>query len=155
MIQVGGVQHIWRFISDRRIPTRSGILLCKSQELPQREYSVTQLCSIRHAFPVTLHTLGAYGQWSVSDHNDGKWSGVPWTKYATWWPWHGQFEVGWLQPLQLWLSVGISPVALVLASRDRDICHVEPHPIWSKLAADIAKAWYPAEICRMVLQSLC
>ena len=33
-----------------------------------------QLCNIRHAFPVALHTL-VYGQWSVSDHNDGKWSG--------------------------------------------------------------------------------
>ena len=27
------------------------------------------LCNIRHDFPVTLHTPGAYGQWSVSDHN--------------------------------------------------------------------------------------
>ena len=38
-----------------------------------------------------------------------------------------------LQHLQLWLSVGISSLALVLVSRDRDPCHVQPHPnlIWT------------------------
>ena len=31
----------------------------------KRVYSMSQLCSSRHDFPVTLHTPGAY----VSDHN--------------------------------------------------------------------------------------
>ena len=34
-------------------------------------------------------------------------------QYGTWWPWYGQFKVGWLQPLQLWLSAVISLVATV------------------------------------------
>ena len=32
------------------------------------------------------------------------------TRYGTWWPLYGRFEVGWL-PLQLWLSAGVSSVA--------------------------------------------
>ena len=32
-------------------------------------------------------------------------------RYRTWWPCYGQFEVGWLQPFELWLSAGISSVA--------------------------------------------
>ena len=47
-----------------------------------------------------------------------------------WWHWYGQFEVGLLQPLQLWLSAGISLVALVLVSGDRDLCHIQLHPTW-------------------------
>ena len=29
------------------------------------------------------------------------------TRYGTWWPWYGQFEVGWIQTLLLWLSAAI------------------------------------------------
>ena len=56
-------------ISDRRIPLFAGILLCKSQELSQREHSTSRLCSIHHHIPVTMHTPAAHGQWSVFDHN--------------------------------------------------------------------------------------
>ena len=55
-------------ISDRRIPLSAGIVLCKSQELFQREHSTSGLCSI-HNIPVTMHTPAAYSQWSVFDHN--------------------------------------------------------------------------------------
>ena len=30
---------------------------------------MSQLCSIHHDIPVTQHIPGAYGQWSVFDHN--------------------------------------------------------------------------------------
>ena len=40
-------------------------------------YSMSQLCSIHHDIPVTLHIRGAYGQWSVFDHNGDKQSGGP------------------------------------------------------------------------------
>ena len=52
------------------------------------------------------------------------------TGYGIWWPWYGQFKVGWLQHLQLWLGAGTSSVALVLVSQDRDLCHVQLHPTW-------------------------
>ena len=87
------------------------------------------LCSIRHDFPITMHTPGACGQWSVSDHNGGRSSGVHGTRYGPWWPWYGQFEVGWLQP-PLSLGACISWVAPVLVLRDKDLGHVQPHPIW-------------------------
>ena len=38
---------------------------------------MSQLCSIRHDIHVTLHTPGAYGQWSAFDHNSDKQSAVP------------------------------------------------------------------------------
>ena len=66
--------------------------------------------------------------------------GGPRNKYRTWWPWYGQFEVGWLQPLQLWLSAGISSVALVLVSKDRDLCHVQLHPTWFEPTAE-CRSW--------------
>ena len=50
--------------------------------------------------------------------------------YGTWWPLYGRFEVGWLQPLQLWLSGRISLVVPVLVSRNRDLRHVQLHPTW-------------------------
>ena len=53
-------------ISDRRIPLLAWISLCKSREFSRREYSMSQLCSIRHDIPVTLHSRGAYGQCSVT-----------------------------------------------------------------------------------------
>ena len=80
-------------------------------------------------------TQNATGQWSVFDHNGDKQSAVLGTRYGTWWPLYGRFEVGWLQPLQLWLSAGISLVALVLVSRNRDLCHVQLHPTWFEAAA--------------------
>ena len=95
-------------ISDRRIPLLAGILLCKSQELSRREHSTSWLCSIHHGIPVTMHTPAAYGQWSVFDHNGDNQLVVFGTRYGIWWPWYGQFEVGWLQPLQPWLSAGTS-----------------------------------------------
>ena len=85
IVQVGGGGQLKltnSVISDKRIPRLAGIPLFKSREFSRREYSMCQLCSIRHDILVTLHTPGAYGQCSV-------------------------FEVGWLQPLQLWLNAGI------------------------------------------------
>ena len=102
----------------------------KSRELSRRGYSMSQLCSIHHDIPVTLHTPGAYGQCSVFDHNGDKQSAVLGTRYGTWWPLYGRFEVGWLQPLQHRLSAGISSVAPVLVLRNRDLCHVQLHPTW-------------------------
>ena len=132
IVQVWGLQlkltnHI---ISDRRIPLLTGIPLCKSQGLSLREYSTSRLCIIYHDIPVTLHTLAAYGQRSVFDHNGDKYLGVLGTRYGIRWPLYGQFEFGWLQPLQLWLSAGISSVALILVSGDRDLCDVQLHPTW-------------------------
>ena len=103
--------------------------LCKSQVLSRREHSTSRLCSIHHDIPVTMHTPAAYGQWSVFDHSGDKQSAVLGTRYGIWWPWYGQFEVGWLQPLQLWLGAGTSSVAPVLVSQDKDLCHVQIHPV--------------------------
>ena len=88
-------------ISDRRIPLPAGIPLCKSQELSGKDYSTSQLCSIHHDTPVTLHTPRAYGQWSVFDHNGDKQLAVLGPRYVIWWPLYGQFEVGWLCPLTM------------------------------------------------------
>ena len=73
--------------------------------------------------------LAAYGQWSVFDHNGDNQLVVLGTRYEIWWPWYGQFGVGWLQPLQPWLGAG-TLVAPVLVSQDRDLCHVQLHPTW-------------------------
>ena len=72
IVQVWGLVEVNCVISDRRIPLPAGIPLCKSRELSRRGYSMNQLCSIHHDIPVTLHTPGAYGQWSVFDHNGDK-----------------------------------------------------------------------------------
>ena len=72
IVQVWGLVEVNCVISDRRIPLLAGIPLCKSQELSRSWYSMSQLCSIHHDIPVTLHTPGAYGQWSVFDHNGDK-----------------------------------------------------------------------------------
>ena len=121
------INHI---ISNRRIPLLAGILLCKSQELSRREHSTSRLFSIHHDIPGTMHTPAAYGQWSVFDHNGDNQLAVLGTRYGIWWPWYGQFEVGWLQLLQLWLGAGTSSVAPVLVSQERYICHVQLHPTW-------------------------
>ena len=68
--------HASLFVSDRRTLLLAGIPLCKSQELSQIKYSISLLCIIHHDFPVTLHTPGTYGQFSVSDHNGDKQLGV-------------------------------------------------------------------------------
>ena len=94
IVQVWGLVEVYCVISDRRIPLLVGIPLCKSQELSRRGYSMSQLCSIHHNIPVTLHTSAAYGQWSVFDHNGDKQSAVLGTRYGTWWPLYGRFEVG-------------------------------------------------------------
>ena len=72
VVQVWGLVEVNCIISDRRIPLLAGIPLCKSRELSRRGYLMSQLCSIHHDIPVTLHTPGAYGQWSVFDHNGDK-----------------------------------------------------------------------------------
>ena len=54
---------------------------------------MSQLCSINHDIPVTLHILGAYAQWSVFDHNGDKQSVFLGTRYGILWPSYGQFEV--------------------------------------------------------------
>ena len=117
----GWLKLINYIISDRRIPLLAGNLLCKSRELSRREHSTSRLCSIHHDIPVTMHTPSAYGQWSVFDHNGDNQLAVLGTRYGIWWSWYGQFEVGWLQPLQLWLGAGTSSVAPVLVSQDRDL----------------------------------
>ena len=71
-----------------------------------------------------MHTPEAYGQSSVFDHSGDNQSAVLGTRYGIWWPWYGQFEVGWLQPLQLWLGAGTSSVAPVLVSQDKDLCRL-------------------------------
>ena len=85
---------------------------------------MSQLCNIRHDIPVTLYTPGAYGQCSVFAHNGDKQSAVFGPRCGTWWPWYGHFEVGWLQPLHLWLSAGNSLAVPVVVSRGKDRCHV-------------------------------
>ena len=72
IVQVWGPVEVDCVISDRRIPLLAGIPLCKSRELSPRGYSKSQLCSIHHDIPVTLHTPVAYGQWSVFDHSGDK-----------------------------------------------------------------------------------
>ena len=128
--QVRGLVKVHCVISDRRIPLVAGIPLCKSRELSRRGYSMSQLFSIHHDISVTLHTPGAYGQWRVFDHNGHKQTAVIGTRYGTWWPLYGR--VG---SVQLWLSAGISSVALVLVLRNRDLCHVQLHPTWFDPAA--------------------
>ena len=60
---------------------------------------MSRLCSIHHdipvtTVPVTMHTPAAYGQWSVFHHNGDSQLAVLGTRYGIWWPWYGQFEVG-------------------------------------------------------------
>ena len=142
LLKLNYIVQDWRLvevncvISDRRIQLLTGILLCTSRELSRRGYAMSQLCSIRHNIPVPLHTPGAYDQCWVFDHSGDKQWVVLGTRYGAWWPWYGQFEVGWLQPLQLWLSAGISLVAPMLLSRGRDLCHVQPHPTWFEPTAE-------------------
>ena len=87
-----------------------------------------------------MHTPAAYGQWSVFDHNGDNKSAVLGTRYGIWWPLYGQFEVGWLQPLQLWLGAGTSSVAPVLVPQYRDLCHVQLHPTWFEPTFD-CRSW--------------
>ena len=87
-----------------------------------------------------MHTPAAYGQWSVFDHSGNNQSAVPGTRYGIWWPWYGQFEVGWLQPLQLWLGAGTSSVVPVLVSQDRDLCHAQIHPTWFEPTSE-CRSW--------------
>ena len=67
IVQVWGLLELNCIMSVRRIPLLAGIPLCKSRELSRRGYSMIQLCSIHHDIPVTLHTPGAYGQWSMME----------------------------------------------------------------------------------------
>ena len=142
LLKLNYIVQVWRLaevncvIPDRRIPLLTGIPLCMSRELSRRGYSMSRLCGIRHNIPVPLHTPGAYDQCWVFDHSGDKQWVVLWTRYGTWWPWYGQFEVGWSQPLQLWLGAGISLVAPMLVSRGIDLCHVQPHPTWFELTAE-------------------
>ena len=118
-----------------------------SRELSQGGYSMSQLCSIYHDIPVPLHIPGAYDQCWVFNHSGDKQSVVLGTRYGTWWPWYGQFEVGWLQPLQLWLSAGISLVAPMLDSQGRDLCHVQPHPTWFEPTAECRSKPVASNLC--------
>ena len=136
IVQVWGLVENNCVISGRRIPLLAGIPLCMSRELSRRGYSMNQLCSTRHDIPVPLHTAGAYDQCWVFDHSGEKQWVVLETRYGTWWPWYCQFEVGWLQPLQLWSSAGISLVDPMLVSRGRDLCHAQPHPTWFEPTAE-------------------
>ena len=135
----GQLKLINYIISDRRTPFLAGIPLCKSQELSRREHSTSRLCSIHHDIPVTMHTPAAYGQASVSDHNGDNLSAVLGTRYGIWWPWYGQFEVEWLQPLHLWLGAGTSSVSPLLVSKHRYLCHVQLHPTWFEPTSECRK----------------
>ena len=73
-----------------------------------------------------MHTPAAYGQW---------------TGYGIRWPWYGQFEVWWLQPLQLWLGAGTSSVALVPGQA-----------FWADDAPGVLSALYSAEEAQIVLE---
>ena len=73
-------------------------------------------------------------------HNGDNQLAVLGTRYGIWWPWYGQFEVGWLQPLQLWLVAGTSSVAPVLVSQDIDLCHVQLHPTWFESTSE-CRSW--------------
>ena len=108
--------------------------------MSRREHSMSRLCNIHHDTPVTMHTPAAYGQWSVFNHNGDNQLAVLGTKYGIWWSWYGQFEVQWLQPLQLWLGVGTSSGAPVLVSQDRDLCHVQLHPTWFEPTSE-CRSW--------------
>ena len=101
---------------------------------------MSRLCSIHHDIPVTMHTPAAYGQWSVFHHNGDNQLVVLGTIYWIWWPWYGQFQVGWLQPLRPWLGAGTSSVAPVLVSQDRDLCHVQLHPTWFEPTSE-CRSW--------------
>ena len=87
---------------------------------------MSQLCSIRHDIPVTLHTPGAYGLWSVFDHHGDEQSAVLGTRYG----------IGGLGMANSKLSDydffssggGISSVAPVLVSWDIGLCHVQLYP---------------------------
>ena len=105
VVQVWGLVEVNCVISNRRILLLAGIPLCMSRELSRRGYSMSQMCSIHHDIPVPLHTPGAYDQCWVLDHSGDKQWAVLGTRYGTWWPWYGQFEVGWLQSLQLWFTL--------------------------------------------------
>ena len=87
-----------------------------------------------------MHTPAAYGQWSVFDRNGDDQSVVLGTRYGICWHWYGQIEVGWLQPLQLWLGARTSSVAPVLVSQDRDLCHVQLHPTWFEPTSE-CRSW--------------
>ena len=89
---------------------------------------MSQLRIICLDIPVTLHTPGAYDQCSVFDHNGDKQPAVLGTRYGTLWPLYDQFEIGWLQPLQLWLNAGIFLEVPVVVSGDKDIWGVHLHP---------------------------
>ena len=136
----GQVESINYIISDRRIPLLAGIPLCKSQELSRREHSTSRLCSIHHDIPLTMHTPAACGQWSVFHHNGDSQLVVLGIRYGIWWPWYGQSEVGWLQPLKLWLGAGTSSVAPVLVSQDRDLFHIQLHPTWFEPTSE-CRSW--------------
>ena len=87
-----------------------------------------------------MHTPAAYGQWSVFEHSGDNQSAVLGTIYGIWWPWYIQFEIGWLQPLQLWLGAGTSSVAPVLVSQDKDLCPVQLHPTWFEPTSE-CRSW--------------
>ena len=94
IVQVWGLVEVNCVISDRIIPLLAGIPMCMSRELSRRGYSMSQLYSIRHDIPVSLHTPGARGQCWVFDHSSDKQWVVLGRRYGTWWPWYDQFGVG-------------------------------------------------------------
>ena len=73
------------------------------QELSWREHSTSRLCMISsrhscnnaHSSSILWSMVSVWPQWSNQ-------SAVLGTRYGIWWPWYGQFEVGWLQPLPQW-----------------------------------------------------
>ena len=60
-------------------------------------------------------------------------------------PWYGQFEVGWSQPLQLWLNAEISLVAPGLVSRG--LGHAQLHRTWFEPTAECRSRPVASNLC--------
>ena len=100
------------------------------------KYSSRHSCNTAHSKSI-WSMVSVWPQW---------WQAVLGTRYGIWWPLYGLFEVGWLQQtLQLWLGAGISSVALMLVSRDRDLCHIQLRPTWFEPISECR--WQGPHIC--------
>ena len=131
----GWLKLISYIISSRRIPLLAGIPLCKSQGLSWRDHSMSRLCSIHHDIPVTMHTLAAYGQWSVFDHSGGNQSAVLWDKIwdlvALVWPMRSRVITTSSALVRCWNFFGGPSVGF---TRYRSLpCTATSHLVWTNV----------------------